>query len=110
MRLVCAVEGLGENWVDLPDAWRRSERGALMDADMDGIFEALREKCTGCRIEVSATVVITDPKQLTDAALEDADLAVYGFVVGALFRAMEFRSSLGNRSARLSSPGSGARG
>lgn len=104
MRLVCKVEGLEQNWVEVPDKWTRADWQRILDATVEDALALVRERATACHIERGDGTAITDPAQVTAEALEapDMDLAVYGFVVSVPGAAVRTRRSLGNLSARLS--------
>jgi hypothetical protein len=102
-RVTCTTEGFTDNWIEFSETWTRRDRQELDQADVESVLACLRRKATACHIILSDGSVIDDVEMLTDDGLSNADLQVWGFVLGSLFRLTGALQSLGNFSVRVSS-------
>lgn len=102
-RVTCTTEGFTDNWIEISETWTRRDRQELDQADVESVLSSLRRKATACHIVLSDGTTIDDVEMLTDDGLIDADLQVWGFVLGSQFRATGALQSLGNFSVRVSS-------
>ena len=108
MRVECDQAGFEQNWLEIDEAWTRREVLALGEADEEELLAILRRKVTACNIERVGGEPVTDPAQLDEDTLLDADEVVWGWLARALYLVIGRRRSLGNLSARLLSAQNGA--
>ncbi|GIV82786.1 MAG: hypothetical protein KatS3mg051_2140 [Anaerolineae bacterium] len=107
-RYYCDIEGLEENWVEVDERWTRREFDQLFEPEYNEQWlDWLHRKVVACHIR-AGDVVLDDPGELTEEALLDADLRLWGFLGGVLIRAAVDLRNLGNVSGRLWSATSGA--
>ncbi len=104
VRIICDAPGLEANWVDVADRWTQREIAAMHAAADEAFFALLRTKLTACNVVVSDALTVTDPAQLTDDVLMDADVMLMGWLGRVLPLAVAQLRYLGSRSARLSLP------
>ena len=106
MKFHCEYEGFTDNWIDVSERWTNAEAKAL-DAAMDGgwktYLELLKRKIVGCNL-VAGDTVISDFSDVTEETIDNLDLIQVGFIGGILQNAVARLKSLGNVSARVSSP------
>ena len=111
VRVECDVEGLTGDWVEIQDAgWGRRDTVHLASLpDDDSLYRFLleREKLIACHVTLVTGQVISEPSEMTEDAMLDADEATIAWLGRAAWLTIAKRRALGNVSARLSLPANG---
>ena len=105
IRVECSTPGLEANWVEVDEAWTRSELREYTTRNGDPFIALWRQKVTACNFVTAAGETITDPKEVHER-IDDLDLRLIGFITGAPLEATQYLLTLGEMNRRLSSAGS----
>ena len=107
IRIYCDDPEYTETWIDIAARWTQGEMQRMLDVQGDEFYAFLRSKTVACHIQTADGGAVTDPAQLNDAGLADADVLLIGWLGRTMPLAVARRRILGNASARLSLPNNG---
>ena len=98
------VEGFEGTWVELSPRWTRAEYRELLEATGDTWFTIFEAKVEGFCIQTSEGDITTF-EELTEEALNFADMEVLGFLDGCMLGVVAERRSMGFSKRSISSNG-----
>lgn len=100
MRYQCDIPGFEDNFFDLSERWTRGEVKAFFAETGEPYLALIRAKLTAIHLAAEPpTGAITTPEQLTSAATDDIDLAVWKWFSTAINRGVDDLYRLGEAHA-----------
>jgi hypothetical protein len=92
-------------FIEVSDNWTMKEVRELTDGDEKVYFDFFHKKVDSMLLRDVDGVEITNPREVTDALLENCNVTLIGFFGGILSLHIRRRKSLGNLNVRASSLG-----
>lgn len=103
VRIACELPDYDDCWIEIKGLWTRGEAKRMVAAETDtDLLDLIIGKIVACRLRLVDGTEVETPAGLTEDRIDNLDIELYGWLLGAIFAHVGQRRTLGELNGRRS--------